>query len=292
MSLMSEICFRLSRRLVLARQPGDAGENPATFDAAAYHDWRVSELRGQFFAHFQPEELSGRDVLDFGCGSGTLSLLAAESGAKSVTGIDLNPTLIEQAKQLCAVRQPCAQPQFIAAANSKQIDLPDNSVDLILCFDVLEHILDYREIIGEWRRVLRTGGQVFIWWVPWLNPYGHHVESLVPIPWAHVFFSERALIGACARIYDLPEFKPRWWDLDESGKKKPNKWQNLTELPELNKLSIGEFEGLCRQSGLHITSREIVGFGRSRLARMTRALTRLPGINELFCSRAIYRLQR
>jgi ubiquinone/menaquinone biosynthesis C-methylase UbiE len=288
---MQELCFRLAKRRVLARRTGEAGENSATFDLNAYHEWRVAELRQQFFAHFSPSELAGKDVLDFGCGSGTLSLLAAEAGACSVIGIDLNPALIAQAREIAANRQFTAQPQFLAAGNSRRIDLPDNSVDVILCFDVLEHILDYREIIAEWRRVLRVGGRVFIWWVPWLNPYGHHIESLVPLPWAHVVFSEQTLIATCARIYDLLEFTPRWWDLDESGNKKPNKWRYLDQLPDLNRLTIGKFETVCRRAGLSIERREVVGFGGSRLARMTRLLTRLPTVNEFFCSRVIYRLQ-
>ncbi len=286
---MQELCFRLSKRCVLARQTGDAGENAATFDPRAYHQWRAAELRQQFFAHFRPAELTGKDVLDFGCGSGTLTLLAAEAGAASVIGVDLNPALIAQARELYA---PGSQTRFLLAEDSKRIELPDDSVDVILCFDVLEHILDYREIIAEWRRVLRAGGRVFIWWVPWRNPYGHHIESLVPLPWAHILFSERTLIAVCARIYDLPEFAPRWWDQDEHRRKKTNKWRSLERLPDLNRLTIGEFETVCRNVGLQIERRELYGFGGSLLARMTRWLTRLPLVREFFCSRVIYRLQR
>ena len=100
--------------------------------------------------------------------------------------------------------------------------------------------------------------------------------SLVPLPWAHVFFSERTLLNVCARVYDLPEFKPRWWDLDEHGRKKPNKWRQLVQLPDLNRLTIAQFERLCQHTGLQIARRELYGFGGSRLGRLTRGLTRLP----------------
>jgi ubiquinone/menaquinone biosynthesis C-methylase UbiE len=277
--------------MVLSRQVGDAGENPATFDAEAYHRWRVKELERQFAEHFDAAELAGMDVLDFGCGSGALSVMACEAGAKSVAGVDLNAALIEQAKGLCASRDLKTPARFIVASDSKKIDLPDGTIDVILCFDVLEHILDYQDVIAEWRRVLRAGGRVFIWWVPWLNPYGHHIESLVPLPWAHVFFSDRVLIDTCARIYDLQEFKPRWWDLDERGAKKPNKWRRLERLPDLNRLTIARFENICRDVGLKIERREIVGFGGSSAARLTRFLAHLPALREYFCSRAIYRLR-
>lgn len=291
MSLSQAICFNLSKRLVLARQPGDAGENPSTFDANVYHEWRVSELQKQFAAHFNALELAGQDVLDFGCGSGALTFLSIEAGARSVTSIDLNRALIDQAREVCSSRKLKTQPRFIVATDSRKIDLPDDSINIILCFDVLEHILDYREIIAEWRRVLRADGRIFIWWVPWLNPYGHHIESLVPLPWAHVFFSDRVLIDTCARIYDLPQFKPRWWDLDGDGNKKPNKWLWLDRLPDLNRLTIARFEEICGGVGLKIERREIVGFGGSAAARLTRSLTRLPLLCEFFCSRVIYHLR-
>lgn len=292
MNLSQTICFQLAKRQVLRRQPGAAGENPATFETSAYHDWRVAELRTQFTQHFAESELAGKDVLDFGCGSGTLSVLAAEAGARSVIGIDLNDDLIGQAQAFAETRKLKTPPRFVTAQDARTLDLPDASVDLLLCFDVLEHVLAYDAIIPEWRRVLRPGGEIFIWWVPWLHPYGHHLESLVPLPWAHVFFSERTLLNVCARVYDLPEFKPRWWDLDEHGRKKPNKWRQLGQLPDLNRLTIAQFERLCQRAGLQIARRELYGFGGSRLGRLTHGLTRLPWLREYFCSRVIYRLRK
>lgn len=292
MGLTTAICFRLAKRRLLTPQPGAAGEHPASFDARAYHDWRADELRQQFLEHFALTEVAGKDVLDFGCGSGALSLLVSEAGARSVTGIDLNAALIAQAESWCAARAPSNPPRFITARDTRSIALPDETCDLILCFDVLEHVLDYEAILAEWRRVLRRGGQIFIWWVPWLNPYGHHIESLVPLPWAHVFFSERVLLETCARIYDLPEFRPRWWDLDEQGRKRPNKWRQLQQLPDLNRLTIAQFEKRVRANGLRVERREVYGFGRAGLAGLARGLVRLPVLREYCCSRVIYRLRK
>jgi ubiquinone/menaquinone biosynthesis C-methylase UbiE len=292
MNLSRTLCFNLSKRMVLARRLGAVGENPATFDAGVYHRWRMNELQRQFTAHFEAADLAGRDVLDFGCGSGSLTILAIEAEAGSVTGVDLSAALIEQAKNICRSRGLKSRPRFIVASDPKKIDLPGESIDIILCFDVLEHIIDYEEIISEWHRVLRADGRIFIWWVPWLNPYGHHIESLVPLPWAHIFFSDRVLIETCARIYDMPEFTPRMWDLDEMGNKRPNKWQELDRLPDLNRLTITRFEEICSRVGLKIDRREVVGFGGSRASRLTRGLTRFPVLRELFCSRVIYCLRK
>lgn len=78
------------------------------------------------------------------------------------------------------------------------------------------------------------------------------MEALIPIPWAHVIFGERAMLRAAEMIYDLPEYVPRHWDLDEHGHKKSNKWRAWTTLDEpgyINKLDVAEFRRLVRDAG-------------------------------------------
>ncbi|MDD5390739.1 MAG: class I SAM-dependent methyltransferase [Gallionellaceae bacterium] len=273
------------------RQLGDAGANPATFDAGNYQNWRTSELVGQFTKNFDDQALTGKDVLDFGCGEGDLSFYVANLPVKSITGIDVDHDRVRSATARAEQLPLAMKPRFIPASNFHSIDMADASVDVLLCFDVLEHIMDYPSIIQDWKRVLRPGGEVMIWWMPWFHPYGHHIESLVPLPWAHVFFSDRTLIKTCARIYDLPEFKPRVWDIDEAGRKKPNKWLAMTELPEVNRLSMAEFEALCDKVGLRVMERRIRGFGGGALARFTHLFTRIPGLREFFSSSVVYRLR-
>jgi mono/diheme cytochrome c family protein len=79
--------------------------------------------------------------------------------------------------------------------------------------------MSYETVIPEWKRVLRKNGRVLIVWTPWYNPYAHHLENLVPIPWAHVLFSEKTLIETCEQIYDMPEWTPPVWDIDANGNK-------------------------------------------------------------------------
>lgn len=45
------------------------------------------------------ENFSGKEILDFGCGTGILSILASEVGGKSVLAIDNDPKAIENAKE-------------------------------------------------------------------------------------------------------------------------------------------------------------------------------------------------
>ena len=67
----------------------------------------------------------------------------------------------------------------------------------------------------------------------------------------------------------MPEFKPRIWDIDANGKKKPNKWLDMKTLPEVNKLTMGDFERLAQLVGFAIQRKTPRGFGSSRLAKLT-----------------------
>jgi SAM-dependent methyltransferase len=294
MSTLAEaICFKLAKARVLKRQEGAAGERSATFDPAAYQAWRKSELQEQFAAHFSEADVRGKDVVDFGCGGGELSFLAAGMGAKSVLGLEVDRERYEMACAAAGRLDLPVTPTFQHSPDTATVDRPDSSCDVILCFDVLEHILDYRTIIPEWHRILRPGGHVLIWWMPYYHPWGHHVESLVPLPWVHAAFSDRTVINTCAAIYDMPEFRPRIWDLDDTGKKKPNKWRTMDRLPTLNKLTIRSFEDICRGLGFSFDRKEYHPISSSGLARkVSKALISLPPTREYFTSVAIYDLRK
>lgn len=292
MTIADEICFFIARRLVLHRRAGDAGARKETFDEQSYREWRISELHRQFLDNFDAGEIRQKDVLDFGCGEGGLSFLLAELEPKSITGIDIIPTRISSAQKQALEHAHSIPLRFFLARDDVSIDLPDSTVDVLLCFDVLEHIMKYEVIFHEWWRVLRPGGRVLIWWVPWFHPYGHHVESLVPIPWAHVFFSDKTIIRTCARIYDMPEFMPRIWDMDESGKKKLNKWYGLDRLPDVNRLTMHRFEALMRTVGFSISRRKPKGFGGEGLAKITHNMLHIPILREFFTASTVYVLEK
>jgi SAM-dependent methyltransferase len=275
---------------VLARPPGAPGERVESFDVHDYQQWRTSELQRHLKTHFDLSSLRDKDVLDFGCGYGDMCFIVANLGVKSIAGTELDRDCIEEAERRGQEFQGPVRPVFHLSSSASEIGLPDSSIDVILCFDVLEHVMDYRPILNEWKRVLRPGGRVLIWWVPWLNPWAHHLATLIPIPWAHVFFPERVLINTCARIYDMPDFEPRHWDRDENGGKKPNKWRTLERIPDLNRLTMAGFERACGVAGLRVARRKIQGFGGSAAGRLTNMFTRVPVLREYFCGSVVYEI--
>jgi SAM-dependent methyltransferase len=266
-----------------------------TTEVAAYDAWRAEALVSQVTDHFDASRLRGRDVLDFGCGSGELTVqLATRFGCRSVVGIDLDRTALDRAEHKAAKLAPQDRERIRLrlADDDRRIAAPDSCVDIICCFDVLEHIPHVAESAAEWRRVLRPGGEVWIWWSPWRGPYGHHVESLVPLPWVHLLLPARTIFAVCADIYDDPAFVPRHWDIDPAtGARRPNRWRGRACYePFLNRLTQGQFERVVGRSGLAMAERKIHGFRGSRAARMTCPLTLLPGLGEWFVSFFTYRL--
>jgi 2-polyprenyl-3-methyl-5-hydroxy-6-metoxy-1,4-benzoquinol methylase len=313
MRLATELCFRLVRPRVIRREaalraaasrgdptaaePGNgvpgAGANLAVFDTRQYTQWRCRQLEDQFRDHFGGVNLAGKAVLDFGCGTGQLCQLAARAGAARVDGIDLREADIAEARRRAEDQDLPVRPNFAVARDEARIEHPDATFDLILCFDAVEHIYQYRTIIAEWHRVLRPGGRILIWWQPYYHPWGHHLEVKIPLPWAHVLFSKRTLSETCDRVYAMPEYRPRVWELDDHGHPLPRDFGVPEHLGGVNGLTIRHFERLCLARGLRIARREAHPFhGPRPVELISGLLAKVPLVNELFTAFMIYELER
>jgi len=93
-------------------------------------------------------------LLDIGCGTGSL-LLSLSSKVDSITGIDLS----EKAVKHC--RQIMPQANFVEG-EATQLRFADNSFDLVLALDVIEHVSEDKSVISEAYRVLKPGGRLIL----------------------------------------------------------------------------------------------------------------------------------
>ena len=117
------------------------------------HTWRTVENSA---AHLVPHLRAGLDVLDVGCGPGTITADLAERVAPGrVIGIDRSAEVIERA----AAQQQGDGLEFRAA---DLMDLPfdTNSFDVVHAHQVLQHVPDPIAALVEMRRVCRPGGIV------------------------------------------------------------------------------------------------------------------------------------
>jgi SAM-dependent methyltransferase len=287
--LIENLVFQRAMRAHIGHSKGDLSHRKATFSDDAYDEWRDESLRLQFETSFPEQSLAGKRVLDFGCGSGQLCSFVKKKGASTVIGSDLSKKQIDLAREREAKeRSGC---RYILEQDPKRISLPDNSVDVILCFDVMEHVMDYREAMQEWMRVLAPGGSVLIWWSVWWHPYGHHLHTMIPLPWIHAFMSDASLLRVCARIYDTPHFQPRLWHFDENGQRKANPYAGKQQFDDLNKLTIRGFDNTAAATGFVIRRKDVNPFTGATLAGLKKALVKSPW-PDFFCSCVVYELQK
>ena len=117
--------------------------------------WRFGQDRRlEMIRHFAP--LAGRVVLDIGCGIGTYVRKFEQRGA-SAFGVDIE---FERLRE--GVGAQHAAPLQLAQAVSECNPFPDNTFDMVLLHEVIEHVQDDRQTVAEAVRIVRPGGRVII----------------------------------------------------------------------------------------------------------------------------------
>jgi len=101
-------------------------------------------------------DLPGRTVVDIGCGGGCLAEEFARLGCW-VTGVDPSHASLDVARR--HARREGLDIAYREGAG-EQLPFPDESFDLALCCDVLEHVEDPARVLAEAARVLRPGGVI------------------------------------------------------------------------------------------------------------------------------------
>lgn len=97
---------------------------------------------------------AGRDVLEAGCGEGYgAALLAGE--ARRVVALDYDPATVAHVR----IRYPAVE---VLEGNLADLPMADASVDVVVNFQVIEHLWDQPQFIAECLRVLRPGGLLLI----------------------------------------------------------------------------------------------------------------------------------
>jgi ubiquinone/menaquinone biosynthesis C-methylase UbiE len=118
------------------------------------HAWRTAEnSAGYLLPRLQP----GQDLLDVGCGPGSITLdLARRVAPGRVVGIDSAPAVIDDAS--AAARAAGADNVTFRCEDAYEMDMEDASFDVVHAHQVLQHLRRPVEALVEMRRVLRPNG--------------------------------------------------------------------------------------------------------------------------------------
>ncbi|MCG3748325.1 50S ribosomal protein L11 methyltransferase [Vibrio cincinnatiensis] len=98
-------------------------------------------------------DLSGKTVIDFGCGSGILAIAAIKLGAAKVIGIDIDPQALLASKDNAARN---------GVADKIEVYLPQNQPDNLVADVVVANILagPLRELSPVIKSLIKPGGQL------------------------------------------------------------------------------------------------------------------------------------
>jgi SAM-dependent methyltransferase len=122
------------------------------------HSWRTAENSAGYLL---PHLRAGLDLLDVGCGPGTITLdLAAQVAPGRVLGIDAVEAPLIGARELAA-GSPGLAVRF-EVGDAYALSLPDDSVDVAHAHQTLQHLADPVAALREMARVTRPGGLVAV----------------------------------------------------------------------------------------------------------------------------------
>jgi SAM-dependent methyltransferase len=121
------------------------------------------------------DDLAGRIVLDVGCGFGWFELYALDHGVRRVIGLEPEDRQLETAR-----RHISDERAAFRVGSATGLPIPDESVDTVVCWEVLEHLPQGSEpaAFAEFRRVLRPGGAFYL-----STPYASWRARLLDPAW-------------------------------------------------------------------------------------------------------------
>lgn len=198
--------------------------------------------------------VKGRDVLDFGCGTGLqAAALALRGYVHHVVGVDLpREFLQERWRKLPAI------PNLTLTT-----DLGDATFDVVYSCSSFEHFADPVGILDLMHRHTRPGGRVIITFAePWYSPRGSHMSFFTRIPWVNVLFPEKAVMRVRSRYRSDGA---RHYEEIEGG---------------LNRMTIRRFENIVRNSGMRADRISLFAVKGLPL------VTRIPVVREFLTSSA------
>jgi SAM-dependent methyltransferase len=193
------------------------------------HRWRTAENSAAYLiTRLRP----GADILDVGCGPGTITAdLAALAAPGHVIGVDAAPSVLAEART--AAERHGVTNVSIEVGDVYQLAFGDGSFDVVHAHQVLQHLSDPVAALTEMRRVCRADGVVaardsdyggMIWYpdhddlAEWLTLYRRVARAIGGEPdagrrllsWARAAGFARIEASASAWCYTSPQDRS-WW---------------------------------------------------------------------------------
>jgi SAM-dependent methyltransferase len=139
----------------------------ADWYAANFGDAETNRMAVDYLMEQQFLTICQSMVVDVGCGTGTaLRYIAAQLPTSRMTlmGVDSTPRMLEHAREKTNSFCPTVDVGRVQWRLAPAEDMPllDNSADVLLALDVLDHVSDLDKAFQEIHRILKPGGTLAI----------------------------------------------------------------------------------------------------------------------------------
>lgn len=147
------------------------------------------------------EFAAGRSVLDWGCNHGYGLTILRQGGSRQIAGLDVSAAAIAAAQE----RLPECR-DSLRVYDGSNVPFVAHSFELVTSFQVVEHIADCEQYLGQIKSVLQPGGVVFfttpnrlLRLAPGMKPWNEfHVREFAPAELAELlqpWFPQVEILG-------------------------------------------------------------------------------------------------
>lgn len=185
-----------------------------------YFKWRSERNNAVVEKLDKIKKIKGQKILEIGFGYGSLMKLLYEKGA-SVVGTEVDTNSYKIAKQLL----PKSKKLKLIQVKAETLPFKNASFDIVILFDVIEHVNNPQKMIRECKRILKKNGLLYVEFTPYYSVVGHHLYdySKLPIHYLPQSFVKQLVFNKQIESVFTPK---QYWD------------QFIT----LNKLRIASFQ--------------------------------------------------
>jgi ubiquinone/menaquinone biosynthesis C-methylase UbiE len=236
-------------------------------------------------------KIAGEIFLDLGCGFGGRTVAFQQVTGGHYIGLEKDSRVAIAALRFA--RSMESSNLFFAAGVGELLPFAGESFDVVLCYDVLEHVQNPETTLAEVYRVLKPGGLFLAVFPPYFHPKGSHFDGYVSrVPYVNLMFPSRVLLDAVDEI------------LDERGDGyHPQGLRPGDRLYTLNGLTIRSFRRMLNESNFETLGLEILPL-LNRMVRkydewkmryyacLSYPLSRVPFLQELFTHRIVMILRK
>jgi SAM-dependent methyltransferase len=264
---------------------------------AAYDD--ESESGCGFLNYFDEVKPTGEMILDLGCGFGGRTLAYQRVTGGHCVGLEIDTRMAAPALRFArsmgarmGARMGATDASF-AAGVGEALPFANDSFDVVLSYDVLEHVQDPQKTLAEVCRVLKAGGLFLAVFPPYFHPKCAHLEGYASrLPYANLFFPSRVLLSAIDEL------------LEERGDGyRPQPLRPGDRLYGLNGLTIRSFRRMLNRSEFEVLSLEFLPLLNKMIRQYDKwkmqyyawlfyPLSRVPLLQELFTHRIVAVLRK